>query len=516
MKRALLSMAITSLLWFSPFSANASYGADPIGLSVWLRNGASSPITLVGTHPRYIQELDITDAVTSSTDNGIQPLIDQSEFSNLDWSGVQLVEEDWRIGLDGSWTRQRFYRNAAWMERSSLFFLFPANDNGYIVGSPISVFAGNDNQLRTNSDSDFVRRFVARQTATGCQAQGDCSNAGVTYTAEGLVQLRGALHPFSEDQSIPSCASQLFLVWTEDFSGARSIPVEHANHNDFDVTYGFEIDFDTVGSPANGQFYVPGETVSLQLTYRDGDGNRLHPAGSLPTYGQFLRGEIESGLRYVDFSLNSTLYYGLKHREGNSLISIAGPLNKLKVSSTVVDPFAIFFGDATVATVAADGYSAAFNIVPSGPSILGGFQDPALFDLPQSDVVTLRVPLDAQPGTYILATKARREWGGEASNRAASLEIQVGTQNPTNYYSTVNKCGSCHKNNTSLGELLHGTNDRRTCYGCHASLAIEPDNALDIRAHAVHDRSDRFPGDIKKCSTCHSSSPTGAQRGVLP
>lgn len=510
-----MKWSILSLLLLAPLSAAAhsSYGSDPVGLSIWSRDGAIAPLTLVGDHPRYIQELDITDTLPSATDNGIQPVIDSGEFSSLDWRGITLVDEDWRVGLDGTWTRQRFYRNAKWMERDSLFIAFPANDFDQIVGLPIIVFTGKDDKLR-NTDSNFIRRFDARQTATGCQAQGDCSNVGVSYSAQALVQLRNAMYPNLQARHIPESATQLLVFWTEDPSTVRSIPLAHAEHSEFDYSYGFEIDLDVVSVPSNGQYYAPGETVSFQLTYRDGDGNPLHSAGSLPTYGQFLRGEIESGLRYVDFSINSTLYYALKHREGNVLLSMAGPTNKLKNSSAVVDPATLLSGQGVSATVAADGYSAVFGSVPSGLSILGGFQVPALWDLPQSDVVNLVIPADALPGTYIVATKARREWGGEALNRSASIEIQVGSNTPTVANLQTGPCSTCHSGASSLGNLLHGTNDRRTCYGCHASLAIEPDNALDIRVHTIHDRSDRFSANINKCSTCHLTPPSGPARGI--
>jgi len=48
-----------------------------------------------------------------------------------------------------------------------------------------------------------------------------------------------------------------------------------------------------------------------------------------------------------------------------------------------------------------------------------------------------------------------------------------------------------------------------TCYGCHAPLAMEPDNRLDFRAHFIHTRSNRMPADPYKCETCHLTKPTG-------
>jgi predicted CXXCH cytochrome family protein len=79
-------------------------------------------------------------------------------------------------------------------------------------------------------------------------------------------------------------------------------------------------------------------------------------------------------------------------------------------------------------------------------------------------------------------------------------------------------CTKCHNEveRTSFARILHGLDDRRACFGCHASLGIEFDNALDIRVHNIHDRSNRFDADIMRCSNCHLSNPGGPARGVLP
>ncbi|MGH9767358.1 MAG: hypothetical protein ACREAB_07985 [Blastocatellia bacterium] len=83
-----------------------------------------------------MQEIDIVASETTQIDQGIEPLIRDSEFSSLDWRGVKMVEEDWRPGLDGTFTRQRFYRGARWMERPSIFLAIPTDDRGAPVGPP--------------------------------------------------------------------------------------------------------------------------------------------------------------------------------------------------------------------------------------------------------------------------------------------------------------------------------------------------------------------------------------------
>jgi hypothetical protein len=267
-----------------------------------------------------------------------------------------------------------------------------------------------------------------------------------------------------------------------------------------------------VSPPANGQFFVPGDTVSFKLVFKDGQGNRLTPEGSLPTYAEFLAGS-GPGIHFLDLGLSPTLYYALKHREGNMLFALSGPTNKVDNPFTTID-FADFFGpQVTVASVSEDGWTGVAEVIPPLPEIIGGFQDPSLWELENSDVRALTIPADAEPGTYVAAIKVRREWGGEALNRGATLAIQVGSPHPTTFQPKTGNCTSCHAGRSSLSVINHGLGDRRACFGCHAALPFEPDNALDVRVHFVHSRSERFPGNVNNCSICHLTPPNGPPRG---
>src|SRR5262245_61562338 len=67
----------------------------PVGLSLRFVNGQAAPLTLFGSAERYLQEIDVSESVTSFSDEGIDPLIENSVFSALDWSGIAAVEEIW-------------------------------------------------------------------------------------------------------------------------------------------------------------------------------------------------------------------------------------------------------------------------------------------------------------------------------------------------------------------------------------------------------------------------------------
>lgn len=482
----------------------ASAPEEPVGLSLLFQNSIMAPLTLVGDAPRYLQEIDVVATVPTASDQGIQPLIDDSELAALDWTGVEMVEEDWRPAGDGTFIRQRFYRNARWMDQPSLFLVTPTDDAGRPVGPP----------LRAHADDGFVRRFAARQTAFGCPAQGNCR--GAAFVAQGLVQLRAPLDAGQRARTIPAEATRLSLRWSAQPAADRTVPVAHGAPADFPYGYGFQPALETIDPPANGSHYVPGETVNFRVTFRDGAGRRLHPSGGLPTYGQFLRGEVPSGLRYYNgFALFPTLYYALKHREGLMAVALLGPLDKLKTPQTTAGLEQFGGAQATFASPAADGFTSLFANIPPNPIVFGG--DPADDDTPVSDVVPITIPVDALPGTYVATLKARREWGGEALNRAVTREIQVGTATPTPFVAKTGPCNTCHTGASSLPNLLHGLADRRACYSCHSSLAFEPDAAIDIRVHTVHDRSERFKSlaNINNCSLCHLTPPTGPARGLL-
>lgn len=491
----------------------ATSSPDSIGLSLFFQNGKVAPLTLVGDAPRYLQEIDIVATVETPTDRGIEPIIENSDLSALDWRGITMVEEDWRAAGDGTFIRQRFYRNAKWMEKPGLFQVAPTDESGTVVGQTLIACAGKDDALNA-SDDGFVRRFVARQIALGCPSEGDC--AGATFVAQGLVQLRNALNAEQRARTIPIETTRLELKWSRQPKTSRTVQVSRASPNEFPYGYGFQTSLETVSAPANGSYYIPGEMVQFRVTFRDGRGSRLHLEGALPSYDQFLRGEVPSGLRYYNgFALFPTTYYALKRREGLMGVSLLGPTDKLRTAQSTVALAEFGSSQANFATSGEDGFTSIFANIPPNPIVFGG--DPADDATPVSDIVSITIPNDALPGTYIATLKARREWGGEALNRAVTIDLQLGTATPSVFVAKTGPCNTCHTGPSSLANLLHGLSDRRACFSCHSSLAFEPDNAIDIRVHEVHDRSDRFRSlaDIRDCSRCHSTPPDGPARGLL-
>src|SRR5438046_6141430 len=149
----------------NPASADPPPSSQPIGLSLFFQNSAMPPLTLVGQPARYLQEIDIVAKTPpSASDQGVAPLLHNSDFASLDWTGIALVEEDWRPVGDGTYQRQRFYRGAKWMEGPSEFKVVPLDGAGAALGPPLIAHAGQDDRW-LKSDDGFVRRFFVRQVA---------------------------------------------------------------------------------------------------------------------------------------------------------------------------------------------------------------------------------------------------------------------------------------------------------------------------------------------------------------
>lgn len=482
----------------------------PIGLSLFFTNGEPRPLGQADGHARYLQEIDLVESVATPDDRGIQPLLEHARLSRLDWDGLEQVEEIWSPGLDGTFTRERYFRGARWMDLPSVFRVSARNSRGKPLGRPWVVKAGRDDR-RAPGDDVFVRRFVARQSAFGCPGVGDCE--GAVFVAEALVQARGALRPEAEARPLPRGVRELRLTWNRLPDVELVAPVEDASSTELPFDHGFSVHLEPVAPPPLG-YYLPGETASFRVIFRDGRGAPLHPPGELPTYGEFVAGEVASGLRYLDLTLQTRLYYALKHRESNLLAVLSGPTHRLRTPRTVVDPLSFFGPQVTFASREVDGFSAVGQTVPPAGIVFGGLALPELWSVPVSDVLTFQIPADAEAGTYLVAIKARRDFQGEALNRGASLELQVGQAEPTTFLPSTT-CVSCHSGErTGFDTLLHGLDDRRACFGCHASLGIELDNALDIRVHTIHARSNRFGADIHDCAGCHLTPPDGPGRGI--
>src|SRR5262249_49362090 len=189
----LFSGALLAALGPARQPALAAALPDEVGLSLFFQNGQMPPLTLVGNPRRYLQEVDIVATTpTTATDQGLAALIQSSDLAGLDWTGIHLVEEDWRPDTDGTRILQRLYCGARWMNLPSRLPVAPLDGAGQPIGETLVAQAGRDDRWDPGDDG-FVRRFVVRQIVRHCANINDLTGAN-SFTVQGLVQFRDALH----------------------------------------------------------------------------------------------------------------------------------------------------------------------------------------------------------------------------------------------------------------------------------------------------------------------------------
>ncbi len=482
----------------------------PVGLGIYFVNGAWNPdltampdpnrpttLSVIRGYDRVVQELYLASILPTTEEDGPTPLMDEGDFSYLDWSGLEEVGDDWRMESNGAtYQRQVFYRGAAWMEDRSTFTLTWRSAGGGWLDQ-VKVKAGRDDRWK-ESDDFGERRFVVRVLSMGCPAVGDCT--GATHLAEALVQLRVAQHP-EDDFGIPQASKRLDVKWSAD-DRVRTVPVT-VKKRPVGASYGLSVDLATVSSPSRG-YYLPGEQVSVRITYRDREGVPIFQPGVLPSYGAAMaRDPSAMGLRYLSFNAVPMLYWKAKPQQAAMQTFLAGPVHKMTTVGTYpITPAALFAPEITSASHAVDGWSAIIQETPITPvmfSCLLGF-DPAACVLPTPDVFTFTLPADAESGTWIAGVKARREWEGEPALTGGVIKVQVG-QTAKTYFpgfpvAGLEPCTDCHSGGMDLKKSSHGFDldaVAAQCVACHTDgYYFEPDAGIGERLVYLHAQSNRL------------------------
>jgi hypothetical protein len=292
------------------------------------------------------------------------------------------------------------------------------------------------------------------------------------------------------------------LTWSLAPDRVYTIPVTHDEDTSF--AYGFSIDFDPVTPPRADGTYALGSDVTLCITLCDGEGRRLHPRGSLPTYNEVVFGPNVAGIQYYRafFDLTTT-YYRRKHRERMLMSQIIGPAQDVQAIRSIIGLEAFLEPDdvQTTATLEHDGVYARFRIIPAANDLVGGAFDPAHAGWGRlvPDSWTYHLPGHAQPGTYLVTIKGRRTYMGEDILFSRTIEIQVGTRRHTTAHLETGPCTTCHTGPSALGNILHANDNRAACAGCHAPLGFELEGPIFVRTHFIHSRSNRFDAPLTKC-----------------
>ncbi len=477
-----------------------------IGVALEVEDGEGAPLRIRAGQSFYVNQIDLRASVTASRDEGIKGLRRAGDFVALGWGGVKMVEEEFEMlpGPEG-FKRRRFYRDAAWMDVPSFFTVEPVDSRGNLTDTPILLEAGS-NKKRRDSDDFFVRRMRAIQWTYDCASPTDCSQAS-NFLEEALVELRNARTPGkAKTLTLSPKTTALRLRWSLRPFVPFVIPVEQVAQPAYD--YGFSIDVTALTPPRPNGTYAPGTAIQFQLTLRDGAGTRLHAPGSLPTYNDVAFGPNEAGIQYYRAFFDSTAtYYRRKHRERMLMTQIVGPAQRIQPIRSIVELDQFLGPDdiQTVGTRERDGLFSQVRTFPPANQLFGGAFDPTheAWGAPVSDTWTYRIPNNAEAGTYLVTVKGRRVYLGEDVPFTRTIEIQVGTPHRTEAALSTGPCNTCHSEGGELSQVLHGNEDRATCSGCHAPLGFELEGPVFVRAHFIHSRSDRFGGELTRCSTCH-------------
>ncbi len=499
--------ATQSAISFGTFPAAGPTTRDtPIGLALAVENGVPQPVSVRAGQRFYINQLDFQTSVETSFDEGVSGLDAQGDFADLDWAGTTLVDSSFvptpNQSGDGKFTRRRFYRNARWMDQPSVFVIEQLDAQNHTSGLPWIVDTGLE-YLRTSVDSFFDRRLRAIQWTNDCPALDDCGGA-VSFREEALVELRNASGP-NFNAKIGSNTTKLRLRWSLKPNTLYDFPLTQVESPEFD--YGISPEVAALSPPGPSGYYLPGQTVSFQITLKDASGKRLHPAGSLPSYLDFVSGSSTAGITYWRGPFEPFLtYYRRKHAEKQLDLAFQGPKDRLQPVRSILDIVAALdptTGVITVAKPATEGFYGAAAIIPNVASILGG---PATWGLPVSDTYSYQIPEDARAGTYSVTLKGRRTYLGEDIPFSKVIEVQVGTTNPTTTTLGTGGCNTCHQGGSDLKRVNHALADRSTCTTCHAPLTFELEGPTYVRLHFIHSRTNRLNRSPQRCDSCHTNA----------
>jgi hypothetical protein len=487
--------------------------ASAVALALEVEDGAGVPLKVKAGQSFYINQIDLLATATATRDEGVDGLRARGDFAGLDWRGLKQVDEEPvpLANADGTFTRRRFYREARWMNDTSVFLVQPVDAQGRSTGRAVTLNIG-QNDRRLSSDDFFIRRLRAIQFTQDCRTVTNCTGAR-KFVENALVEVRNArtgATPFTLSRD----TSALRLFWSARPGLPYTIPVEQVDKPAY--AYGASVEIKALTAPRYNGTYPAGASITFQLTLKDGSGKRLHPAGSLPTYNQVLSGGSEAGIQYYRaFFDPTTTYYRRKHRERMLMTQIIGPAQKIQPIRSIVE-LDTFLGPndvQTVGTLDRDGVFSQFQTFPPANDLFGGafFPTEGHWDAPVSDTWTYTLPANAPAGTYLVTVKGRRVYLGEDIPFSTTINLQVDTPKPTQAVLTTGPCNSCHSEGGELSRVLHANDNRAACAGCHAPLGFELEGPLFVRTHFIHARSDRFDAPKEQCNSCHLT-PESIQR----
>lgn len=243
-----------------------------------------------------------------------------------------------------------------------------------------------------------------------------------------------------------------------------------------------------LNTPKNGKYFEPGEQVFYKLAVKDGHGNYLHHPDWFPTWNEYAQDQA-NGLMYA-----STHHYFTLHEQDTATgAKIVGPIHKLTTYyDEVSSPFFQF--PAQDVNWISD-FLNGDNGIPGGRSN----RPPTLWNV--------KLPQNAEPGTYALIWKVHRQFMGERFTKTEVFHFPVGQEEPTPYPGQVGNCQICHRAQMSLENVRHGmsVDHVESCKACHNRDIVPAQRLFAMQGliHQVHMTSEKYPTSKNDCSVCH-------------
>lgn len=429
----------------------------------------------------------------------------QSDFKDLDWSGLTVGHDDWKVLDPGAMQRETYYENAAWMNSDTDTLLLEVLDA--------------DGNVRT---SETYKRtdFMAENAATGhtrvsfvvaglapprfpddpvpVKAEG---REAINYLSTVKVSFANSINPF-KSFTMPDLRGEglIRLTWSLMPLKPFLFPVTFVPENerpdscfemgpnglptDVAVRCGFGLKQSVVvAPPQNGRFLMPGESLDFVVALQDGDGHALHPRDTMPSFNDYM-GDFSNGLAYF----NSNMLINWRDTSASeSGFKVVGPLQDLKVVNGAHTPPYFAFPK---------GVEPAYYIHPAAAYRPGGKSHRP------NTRYTVELPPDAKPGTYALLLKGHRSYMGERLNRLDPFFFQVGQAEPTKYPNQIGNCQVCHNGPNSLSNLHHGVSvdHVETCKVCHYDESV---GHVSDFMHRIHISSRKYAQNKGDCTLCH-------------
>ncbi|WP_224366523.1 hypothetical protein [Hyalangium versicolor] len=512
-------MAAKNSATFFPYPDKCPSLASPLDEPTKTLVDPTGRIQIQANTTYFLNQFTVTDTVVDkhTTPGDLSAAIswmkNESVFKKLDWSNLSQVSDEWKFlpavpgATHDSWARQVLFDNANWRTATDDSFTIEILDfDGVVRGEPVTYARSEflaDSWSAGHSRIMWRMEKVMPPVAPGDQVARPIPQVPGWPPEPPLFRTMvrmdaiGSTNPFKTFKVGDLRGDgTIKITWSQMKDSPFYFPVTYVNPQDVPATctddsgnakpcgFGLAPRL-TMAAPVNGlDYYQPGELLDLFVDVRDGEGNRLHPADTLPS-GAEVSSNNANGLLYALIPLLDTVMdYDMV-----PAVQIAGPLQDMRVRSDPTAPAQYF-----------------------GPDFFYALADePATVHLPTGmntmkwpTRISKTLPKDAKAGTYVALVKNNRYFMGERTSKLNAFFFQVGQSERTSYPGDVGNCQICHRGVLSLDNLRHGlsVDHVESCKVCHMfnnDLYNRPQEFI----HKIHMTSSRYPANKSDCTMCH-------------